>query len=110
MIFVLLFQAFSLTVAFDFSCPTQAHWSLRAKSMCISQRNYSCLFDVNLQVNVYRDKCIRPRIVGPGILFRYLQSLIRKQLYISIRIKCHVKIYNIQYFNIINPFKCNINP
>ncbi|CAG2245384.1 unnamed protein product [Mytilus edulis] len=61
-----MLQVLSLHEAYDFSCPVQAHWKLRAISKCASQRNYSCLFDVNLQVNVYRDKCIRPRIVGPG--------------------------------------------
>ncbi|XP_063426192.1 uncharacterized protein LOC134709993 [Mytilus trossulus] len=60
------FQVFSLCDAYDFACPSQAHWDLRATSMCLHQRNYSCLFDVNLQINVYRDKCIRSRIVGKG--------------------------------------------
>lgn len=58
-----------LNEAFHFSCPSQAHWKLRAKSKCIPARNYTCLFDVTYQVNVYRDRCNRPRILAPGISF-----------------------------------------
>lgn len=61
---------FLVNEAFNLSCPTQAHWNLRAKSMCIPTRNYTCLYDVTFQVNVYRDRCSRPRILAPGKSFK----------------------------------------
>ncbi|XP_063448291.1 uncharacterized protein LOC134727830 [Mytilus trossulus] len=60
-------EVLSSTDSYEFSCPPQAHWRLRAKSVCMPEGKYSCLYDVNLQVNVYRDKCIRPRILGPVV-------------------------------------------
>ncbi|CAG2206437.1 unnamed protein product [Mytilus edulis] len=79
MVFILLtiFQILSLNEAFDFTCPPQAHWRIRAKSMCKPPSNYTCLFDVNHQINVYRDKCSRPRILGPGYKYVFQPNLNR---------------------------------
>ncbi|CAG2248854.1 unnamed protein product [Mytilus edulis] len=68
---------FSLIGAYEFTCPSQAHWNLRAKSMCKTTTNYTCLFDINLQVNVYRDRCYRPRILGPGYKYVFQPNLNR---------------------------------
>ncbi|CAC5379497.1 unnamed protein product [Mytilus coruscus] len=77
--FILLtvLQMLSLNEAYNFTCPSQAHWSLRAKSMCKPQRNYTCLFNVTFRVNVYRDRCSRPRILGPGYKYVFQPNLNR---------------------------------
>ncbi|CAG2235019.1 unnamed protein product [Mytilus edulis] len=67
----------SLNGAYEFTCPSQAHWNLRAKSMCKPTTNYTCLFDINLQINVYRDRCYRPSIVGPGYKYVFQPNLNR---------------------------------
>ncbi|CAG2254572.1 unnamed protein product [Mytilus edulis] len=67
----------SLIGAYEFTCPSQAHWNLRAKSMCKATTNYTCLFDINLQINVYRDRCNRPRILGPGYTYVFQPNLNR---------------------------------
>ncbi|CAC5379492.1 unnamed protein product [Mytilus coruscus] len=77
--FILLtvLQMLSLNEAYNFTCPSQAHWNLRAKSMCKPQRNYTCLFNVTFRVNVYRDRCSRPRILGPGYKYVFQPNLNR---------------------------------
>ncbi|VDI29219.1 Hypothetical predicted protein, partial [Mytilus galloprovincialis] len=55
----------SLNEAYNFTCPSQAHWNIRAKSICKPPRNYTCLFNITFRVNVYRDRCNRPRILAP---------------------------------------------
>ncbi|XP_071147184.1 uncharacterized protein [Mytilus edulis] len=77
LILLTVLQMFSLIGAYEFTCPSQAHWNLRAKSMCKTTTNYTCLFDINLQVNVYRDKCYRPRILGPGYKYVFQPNLNR---------------------------------
>ncbi|CAG2198932.1 unnamed protein product [Mytilus edulis] len=67
----------SLIGAYEFICPSQAHWNLRAKSLCKATTNYTCLFDINFQINVYRDRCNRPRIVGPGYKYVFQPNLNR---------------------------------
>ncbi|CAC5418005.1 unnamed protein product [Mytilus coruscus] len=67
----------TLNGAYDFICPSQPHWNIRAKSMCKPPSNYTCLFDVNFQINVYRDKCNRPRILGPGYKYVFQPNLNR---------------------------------
>ncbi|CAG2256274.1 TTN [Mytilus edulis] len=67
----------SLNEAFEFICPSQANWRLRAKSMCIPPRNYTCLFDVTYRVNVYRDRCNMPRILSPGYKYVFQPNLNR---------------------------------
>ncbi|VDI27949.1 Hypothetical predicted protein, partial [Mytilus galloprovincialis] len=74
---------FFLNEAYDFVCPSQAHWNLRAKSICMLSSNYSCLYDVNYQINVYRDKCIRPRILGPGYTYVFQPNPNRESCKIS---------------------------
>ncbi|VDH95466.1 Hypothetical predicted protein [Mytilus galloprovincialis] len=66
-----------LTGAYEFICPSQSHWNLRAKSMCKQTTNYTCLFDINYQINVYRDRCYRPRILGPGYKYVFQPNLNR---------------------------------
>ncbi|CAG2257345.1 unnamed protein product [Mytilus edulis] len=63
--FILLtfLQMLSLNEAYDFTCPSQGHWIIRAKSMCKPPENYTCLFNVTFRVNVYRDICNKPRIL-----------------------------------------------
>ncbi|VDI63074.1 Hypothetical predicted protein, partial [Mytilus galloprovincialis] len=67
----------SLIGAYEFTCPSQAHWRLRANSTCKPPSNYTCLFDINLQINIYRDKCNRPRILGPGYKYVFQPNLNR---------------------------------
>ncbi|VDI71696.1 Hypothetical predicted protein [Mytilus galloprovincialis] len=67
----------SLIGAYEFICPSQANWNLRAKSLCKATTNYTCLFDINLQINVYRDRCNRPRILGPGYKYVFQPNLNR---------------------------------
>ncbi|CAC5398010.1 unnamed protein product [Mytilus coruscus] len=76
-IFILLafLQISSFNEAYDFTCPSQAHWNIRAKSMCEPQRNYTCLFNVTFGVNVYREICNRPRILNPGHKYVYQPNL-----------------------------------
>ncbi|CAC5387990.1 unnamed protein product [Mytilus coruscus] len=67
----------SLNDAYNFTCPSQAHWNIRAKSMCNPPRNYTCLFDVTFRVNIYRERCRRPRILGPGYKYVFQPNLNR---------------------------------
>ncbi|XP_063409153.1 uncharacterized protein LOC134692623 [Mytilus trossulus] len=76
-ILLTLLQMLWLIDAHDFTCPSQSHWNLRAKSMCKPTTNYTCLFDINFQINVYRDKCNRPRILGPGYKYVFQPNLNR---------------------------------
>ncbi|XP_052072196.1 uncharacterized protein LOC127710406 [Mytilus californianus] len=77
--FILLtvLQMLSLNEAYNFTCPSQAHWNIRAKSMCEPSRNYTCLFNVTFRVNVYRDRCNRPRILGSGYKYVFQPNLNR---------------------------------
>ncbi|CAC5421161.1 unnamed protein product [Mytilus coruscus] len=77
--FILLtvLKMLSFNEAYNFTCPSQAHWNLRAKSMCKPQRNYTCLFNVTFRVNIYRDRCSRPRILGPGYKYVFQPNLNR---------------------------------
>ncbi|XP_076086754.1 uncharacterized protein LOC143057337 [Mytilus galloprovincialis] len=77
LILLTVFQMVSLIGSYEFICPSQAHWNLRAKSMCNPTTNYTCLFDINLQINVYRDRCYRPSIVGPGYKYVFQPNLNR---------------------------------
>ncbi|CAC5386289.1 unnamed protein product [Mytilus coruscus] len=78
-LFILLtaLQILSLNEAYNFTCPSQAHWNIRAKSMCDPPRNYTCLFNVTFRVNVYRDICNRPRILGHGYKYVFQPNLNR---------------------------------
>ncbi|XP_071147417.1 uncharacterized protein [Mytilus edulis] len=77
LILLTVIQMVSLNGAYEFTCPSQAHWNFRAKSMCKPTTNYTCLFDINLQINVYRDRCNRPRILGPGYKYVFQPNLNR---------------------------------
>ncbi|VDI21663.1 Hypothetical predicted protein [Mytilus galloprovincialis] len=77
LILLTVLQMVSLIGAYEFTCPSQAHWNLRAKSLCKATTNYTCLFDINLQINVYRDRCNRPRILGPGYKYVFQPNLNR---------------------------------
>ncbi|XP_063416244.1 uncharacterized protein LOC134697887 [Mytilus trossulus] len=65
-ILLTIFTMLFLNAAYEFTCPSQAHWNIRAKSMCDPPRNYTCLFNVTFRVNVYRERCRRPRLLAPG--------------------------------------------
>ncbi|XP_052097388.1 uncharacterized protein LOC127732395 isoform X2 [Mytilus californianus] len=67
----------SLNEAYNFTCPSQAHWKIRAKAMCKPPKNYTCLFDVTFRVNVYREKCNRPRILDHGHKYVFQPNLNR---------------------------------
>ncbi|XP_052097390.1 uncharacterized protein LOC127732395 isoform X4 [Mytilus californianus] len=77
--FILLtfLQMLSLNEAYNFTCPSQAHWKIRAKAMCKPPKNYTCLFDVTFRVNVYREKCNRPRILDHGHKYVFQPNLNR---------------------------------
>ncbi|XP_063409161.1 uncharacterized protein LOC134692632 [Mytilus trossulus] len=77
LILLTVLQMVPLTGAYEFICPSQSHWNLRAKSMCKQTTNYTCLFDINFQINVYRDRCYRPRILGPGYKYVFQPNLNR---------------------------------
>ncbi|CAC5377214.1 unnamed protein product [Mytilus coruscus] len=76
-IFILLtfLQMLSLNEAYNFTCPSQAHWDIRAKSMCEPSRIYTCLFNVTFGVNVYRDICNRPRHLDSGQKYVFQPNL-----------------------------------
>ncbi|XP_071146866.1 uncharacterized protein [Mytilus edulis] len=76
-ILLTLLQMLSLNEAYNFTCPSQAHWNLRAKSMCKPERNYTCLFNVTFGVNVYNDTCNRPRLLSPGHKYVFQPNLNR---------------------------------
>ncbi|CAG2195546.1 unnamed protein product [Mytilus edulis] len=67
LILLTILQIVSSNVAYNFTCPSSAHWKIRAKSLCEPPRNYTCLFDVTFRVNVYRERCSRPRILAEDI-------------------------------------------
>ncbi|XP_076085428.1 uncharacterized protein LOC143056231 [Mytilus galloprovincialis] len=75
--FILLtfLQMLSLNEAYDFTCPSQGHWIIRAKSMCKPPENYTCLFNVTFRVNVYRDMCNKPRILHSGQKYVFQPNL-----------------------------------
>ncbi|XP_052075812.1 uncharacterized protein LOC127713888 isoform X2 [Mytilus californianus] len=99
-IFILLtfLQILSLNDAYNFTCPSSAHWNIRAKSMCRSQQNYTCLFDVTFRVNVYRERCNRPRILGPGYKYVFQPDFNRAT--------CSVKRYQPFIFGTIGNSDC----
>ncbi|CAC5380231.1 unnamed protein product [Mytilus coruscus] len=70
-------QMLSLNEAYNFTCPSQAHWKIRAKAMCKPPKNYTCLFDVTFRVNVYREICNRPRILDRGHKYVFQPNLNR---------------------------------
>ncbi|CAC5393380.1 unnamed protein product [Mytilus coruscus] len=68
-------QMLSLNEAYNFTCPSQAHWKIRAKAMCKPPNNYTCLFDVTFRVNVYREICNRPRLLDRGHKYVFQPNL-----------------------------------
>ncbi|CAG2184534.1 unnamed protein product [Mytilus edulis] len=77
LILLTLLQIVSSNVAYNFTCPSSAHWKIRAKSLCEPPRNYTCLFDVTYRVNVYRERCSRPRILAEGYKYVFQPNLNR---------------------------------
>ncbi|XP_076086190.1 uncharacterized protein LOC143056899 isoform X2 [Mytilus galloprovincialis] len=77
LILLTLLQIVSSNVAYNFTCPSSAHWKIRAKSLCEPTRNYTCLFDVTFRVNVYRERCSRPRILAEGYKYVFQPNLNR---------------------------------
>ncbi|XP_076086193.1 uncharacterized protein LOC143056901 isoform X1 [Mytilus galloprovincialis] len=77
LILLTLLQIVSSNVAYNFTCPSSAHWKIRAKSKCEPPRNYTCLFDVTYRVNVYRERCSRPRILAEGYKYVFQPNLNR---------------------------------
>ncbi|VDI73775.1 Hypothetical predicted protein, partial [Mytilus galloprovincialis] len=77
LILLTLLQIVSSNVAYNFTCPSLAHWKIRAKSLCEPPRNYTCLFDVTYRVNVYRERCSRPRILAEGYKYVFQPNLNR---------------------------------
>ncbi|XP_052097330.1 uncharacterized protein LOC127732305 [Mytilus californianus] len=65
----------SFNEAYNFTCPSQAHWIIRAKAMCKPPKNYTCLFDITFRVNVYREICNRPRILDRGHKYVFQPNL-----------------------------------
>ncbi|XP_071147607.1 uncharacterized protein [Mytilus edulis] len=98
LILLTLLQMISLNGAYDFTCPSHAHLNLRAKSMCKPQRNYTCLFNVTFRVNVYRERCNRPRILGPGYKYVFQPNLNRAT--------CNVTRYQPFIFDTIGQSHC----
>ncbi|XP_071142107.1 uncharacterized protein [Mytilus edulis] len=99
-IFILLtvLQMVSLNEAYNFTCPSQAHWNIWAKSTCKPPRNYTCLFDVTLRVNVYKERCRTPRILAPGYKYVF-------QPYLN-RATCSVTRYQPFIFDTIGNSDC----
>ncbi|VDI14591.1 Hypothetical predicted protein, partial [Mytilus galloprovincialis] len=77
LILLTILQIVSSNVAYNFTCPSSAHWKIRAKSLCEPPRNYTCLFDVTFRVNVYRERCSRPRILAEGYKYVFQPNLNR---------------------------------
>ncbi|CAG2245250.1 unnamed protein product [Mytilus edulis] len=85
LILLTILQIVSSNVAYNFTCPSSAHWKIRAKSLCEPPRNYTCLFDVTFRVNVYRERCSRPRILAEGYKYVFQPNLNRA----TCNIKCY---------------------
>ncbi|XP_052087895.1 uncharacterized protein LOC127724933 [Mytilus californianus] len=66
--------------------------------MCKSPSSYICLYDVTFRVNVYKDKCYRPRILAPGYKYVYQPNLNRAS--------CNVTRYQPFIFDTIGSSDC----
>ncbi|XP_063448129.1 uncharacterized protein LOC134727678 [Mytilus trossulus] len=98
-IFLAVVQVLSLNEAFDFSCPSQSQWKLRAQSLCKPSKNYTCLYYQTLKVNEYQDRCSKPRIEAPGYRFIFQPNLNRA--------KCSITRYQPFIFDTVGNSDCN---